>query len=217
MQLLYRCLLIGCIVLIIGQLYNIPISHADDDEEIDQTRLALYKKTEAVTLVPWYYLAAMDQYERNINKDADDEIVAIQFPDEIWYGIGNNGKEKNANIVHLFNGIGQDGNGDGKADPSNPEDKLLATGKILATQGLSDDDIKISLWNHYQRDLTVKTIVNIAKVFKHFQSIELKDRDFPVDIGHNYSYQNTWGDRRGFGGNRIHEGTDIFANYGTPV
>src|SRR5699024_12601528 len=26
-----------------------------------------------------------------------------------------------------------------------------------------------------------------------------------------------WGDRRGFGGNRIHEGTDVFADYGTPV
>ncbi len=40
---------------------------------------------------------------------------------------------------------------------------------------------------------------------------------FPVPKGYNNSYNNTWGDKRGFGGRRIHEGTDIFANYGTPV
>src|SRR5699024_9536665 len=39
----------------------------------------------------------------------------------------------------------------------------------------------------------------------------------PVAMDHNYSYRSTWGDSRGFGGLRIHEGTDIFAGYGTPV
>src|SRR5699024_8385732 len=35
-----------------------------EENNIYQKRLALYKKTAALTQVPWYYLAAMDQYER---------------------------------------------------------------------------------------------------------------------------------------------------------
>src|SRR5690625_7936883 len=45
----------------------------------------------------------------------------------------------------------------------------------------------------------------------------LTDRSFPLATEYNYTYNNNWGDRRGFGGLRIHEGSDIFADYGTPV
>lgn len=54
-------------------------------------------------------------------------------------------------------------------------------------------------------------------MFKKFNRIKLTDREFPVDTNYNYTYNNNWGDRRGFGGVRIHEGSDIFADYGTPV
>ncbi len=210
-----------CIFAILLVLTQTPgfFIHAAEEENKYPERLALYKKTEALSLVPWYYLAAMDQYERNIDmeKSKEDPLISIKFPEELWYGPGNTHKIKNIQIIELFNGIGKDGNGDGEADPSNPEDILYTTAIMLKENGLSDEDIKISLWNHYQRDLSVKTITNNAKVFKHFQSIELKDRDFPVSIDHNYTYRSTWGAGRGFGGRRIHEGTDIFANYGTPV
>ncbi len=104
-----------------------------------------------------------------------------------------------------------------KRDSDDPEDILLTAAYILSENGLTDEDIKISLWNHYQRIYLSKSIQSTANVFKHFKTIELTDRDFPVDIGYNYSYRSTWGSGRGFGGRRIHEGTDIFANYGTPV
>src|SRR5699024_7705224 len=120
-------------------------------------------------------------------------------------------------IIGVFNGVGKDGNGDGKANPENPEDILYTMANILLKYGFTDNDIKRGLWNYYKRDLTVQTIKNTANVFKTFGDIELTDRDFPVDTNYNYSYQNTWGDRRGFGGLRIHEGTDIFADYGTPA
>lgn len=205
--------------LFFGIIFSIFFSLPAEAEEtnIYDERKALYKKTEAITLVPWYYIAAMDQYERNTQEEEDDALVSIQIPDEIWYGAGNAGQFKESHIIELFDGIGKDGNGDGKADSENPEDVLFTAAMQLSANGLSDDDIKISLWHYYQRDLSVKTIANTAKVFKHFQTVELKDRDFPVAIDHNYSYRSTWGDRRGFGGRRIHEGTDIFANYGTPV
>src|SRR5699024_8451690 len=77
--------------------------------------------------------------------------------------------------------------------------------------------IRINLWNYYKRDLSVKSIMDTAKVLEYYGTNELTDRSFPVDTDYNFSYQSNWGDRRGFGGNRIHEGTDVFADYGTPV
>lgn len=212
-----RCFVIICCLFIVQQISF--QSYVYGDESLYEERLALYKKTAAVSNIPWYYLAAIDQYERNMksNSKEDEELISIHFADEVWYGIGNVAMDPNVAIIQLFNGIGLDGNGDGKADLKNGEDVLYTMAAYLESFGISEDDIKIGLWNFYQRDLSVKTITNTAKVFKHFQTTILTDRDFPVSIGHNYSYRSTWGYRRGFGGNRIHEGTDIFANYGTPV
>lgn len=189
-----------------------------DDFNIYKERLALYKKTEAISHVPWYYLAAMDHYERNKEQTSEeDELISIQFEPEVWYGLSNIDYIPKIEMIELFGGIGRDGNGDGMAKIDDPEDILLTAAHMLSQYGLSNDDIKISLWEYYKRDLSVKSIQSTAKVFKHFKTIELTDRDFPVDINYNYSYRSTWGHRRGFGGRRMHEGTDIFANYGTPV
>lgn len=197
----------------------LPLSSisAEESDSIYTERMALYKKTEAITQVPWYFLAAIDQYERQIHDLPDDTLVSIQFSLEDWFGIGNVNQIQDISIIEVFNGLGKDGDGNGKADPNNPEDVLYTTATRLLEIGPTIDDFKIALWKHYQRDLSVKTITNTAKVFKKFNDIQLTDRAFPVSVTHNYSYRSTWGDRRGFGGLRIHEGTDIFANYGTPV
>ena len=47
--------------------------------------------------------------------------------------------------------------------------------------------------------------------------MDLESHVFPVPVRSNHSYKNTWGAARGWGGRRIHEGTDIFASYGVPV
>lgn len=186
-------------------------------EDLYDERLALYKKTEVTTGIPWYYLAAFDQYERNIHSEKNDDIVAIQLPTELWFGPGNIYLDEAEHSISLFGGIGRDGNGDGKASMNDPEDVLFTAAKILLEKGMSEDDIKISLWHYYKRDLSVKTIVHMARIYKQFQTLQLNERSFPIAKGHNYSYRSTWGHGRGFGGNRIHEGTDIFANYGTPI
>lgn len=216
LQVIYRFAMITLFLFCPIILFHATV-HADED--MYKKRLELYKKTEAVTLIPWYYLAAIDQYERNIKNLSTEEegLVSISLLQDEWFGIGNFSKTKDVRAIRLFNGIGMDGNGDGNADPENGEDMLLTIATYLSQYGVSDEDIKIGLWNLYKRDLSVKTITNTAKVFKHFQTTILTDRDFPVSIDHNYSYRTTWGDGRGFGGRRIHEGTDIFANYGTPV
>lgn len=197
---------------------NANAVNAENEESVYDKRMALFKKTEALTQIPWYYFAAIDNYERNIkSSDEPEQVISIGFASELWFGPGNSSQITDVTIIDTFDGEGKDGNGDGKADPANEEDVLYTMAMLILEYGPTEDDIKIALWNHYQRDLTVQTIMNTAKVFATFQDINLTDRDFPVSIQHNYSYRNTWGDRRGFGGLRIHEGTDIFANYGVPV
>lgn len=210
--------IIFSIVIVAFLLLHASSVYAEDEDSIYDERMALFKKTEALTQIPWYYFAAIDNYERNIkNSDEPEQVISIAFPTELWFGPGNSSQIIDEAIIDTFDGKGKDGNGDGKADPTNEEDVLYTMAMLILEYGPTKDDIKIALWNHYQRDLTVQTIMNTAKVFETFQDINLTDRDFPVSIRHNYSYRNTWGDRRGFGGLRIHEGTDIFANYGVPV
>lgn len=187
-------------------------------KNIFEERLALYKKTAAISNIPWYYLAAVDQYERSIKTNVpEDEVISIRFSNVKWFGLGNPSSNTDSRVISIYNGLGKDGDGDGMADPENSEDTLFSLATMLEKNGVSDEDIKITLWKYYQRDLSVKTIMNTARVYKHFNTNELLKRDFPVDVNYNYSYRSTWGAGRGFGGNRIHEGTDIFANYGTPV
>ncbi|UOQ94246.1 M23 family metallopeptidase [Halobacillus shinanisalinarum] len=196
-------------ILIAGvcQLFLVDYIFASEESE----RMALYKKTSAVTDIPWYYFAAIDQYERQINDDpSEGRVTAIQPDPLFWNGI---------DYPSMFfpSGWGTSGNGDKKIDITNDEDILWSLGNYIKSYGTTKDDIRIALWNYYKRDLTVQTIMNTAKVFKKFQTVSLKDRDFPLPLEANFSYNNTWGDARGFGGRRIHEGTDIFANHGVPV
>lgn len=208
-------------LLAVAALILIPF-HVNAKEEGNpyEERMVLYHNMEALTHVPWYYLAAVDQYERNIQKEpASKDLISITIPPEIWKGAGN---PNQTNVVSkeeatLFNGIGKDGNGDGVADRSNDADILYTVANWISEYGSTEQDVKIALWKLYERDLTVQSIMNTAKVYKAYNTIELKDHIFPVPLFHNYSYRNTWGDPRGFGGRRIHEGTDIFANYGVPV
>src|SRR5690625_5088300 len=147
---------------------------AEETKDIYKERLALYKKTEALTQIPWYYIAAVDQYERNIQTDLpSDQLVSINIQEETWFGPGNTSFVMEEHIIDMFGGIGKDGNGDGKADPENPEDILYTLFQMISKYGLTEDDIKIGLFDYYKRDLTVKTIINTAKVFKNFKDIHL--------------------------------------------
>ncbi|MCF6138548.1 M23 family metallopeptidase [Pseudalkalibacillus berkeleyi] len=216
------------IVLFIIFIFSLSVysndTHAKTEyQKEDVQRYGLYHKMEALTSVPWYYLAAIDQYERslrNAQNDLPEEkgLIGIYYSPEQWAGpLNPNVDDQNATTISLFGGIGLDGNNDGKADRDNDEDLLFTFSNYLQSYGFDDENIRIGLWDYYQRDKTVDIITGIAKVYKEFQTISLHDKAFPVPIRSNYSYRNTWGDRRGFGGLRIHEGTDIFANYGVPV
>ncbi|MBB4824410.1 hypothetical protein HNO89_001632 [Sporosarcina luteola] len=196
---------------------------ANDQPELTPTERMNFYLRYADELVPWYYLAAIDQYERNIQQVRNDiekhgGPLALHFSDEDWAGALNPLPQDNTvEAIAYFGGIGMDGDGDGIADKTNPDDVLYTLHTLLSAHGVSEDDFKMALEQIYEKEATVNQILAIATLYSRFETIELDEHRFPIPKGYNYTYRGTWGASRGWGGRRIHEGTDIFAGYGTPV
>jgi len=194
-----------------------------DEENLYQKRMELFKSMESVYQVPWYYIAAIDQFERNIQPVRQDlpvkkGLIALYFTKQKWAGFMNPNPEDSDPIrIQFFNGFGLDGNGDGKADRDDDLDSLVAFLTFLSRYGTTEDDILTGIEQYYQREQTTKIIKEMAEVYKAYKTLDLSERVFPLPKRRIYSYRSTWGDARGWGGRRIHEGTDIFASYGTPV
>lgn len=199
-----------------------PLQGFTQNQDPEQARMELFRSIETLTGVPWEYLAAMDQYERNILKKdevpSSDRITSIQVLDSKWSGIANPDiHSSNPTSIQFFQGVGRDGNGDGLADAQNDQDVLYSVAIFLNQSGNGEDQIRERLWSYYQQPNAVDVITHIAKLYQKHQTLDLSANAFPIPLQYNYTYKGTWGDRRGWGGLRIHEGTDIFASYGTPV
>lgn len=195
-----------------------PPAPAERGPQEDPT--SKFKKAAAKTQVPWYYIAAIYQYESNLKrkKTRQPGESAAQIPADVWCGrLNPNQEDRCEGTIRVYGGIGRDGDKDGIADPQNESDVLFALAVLLRSNGAMEDDIQISLWNHYQESLIVDRIICFARIYKQFGTTALAGNVFPIPKRYNYTYRSTWGDRRGWGGRRIHEGTDIFAAYGTPV
>ncbi len=193
------------------------IAHAEENVDDDIEKINLFKQMEFITSVPWYYLAAINRYEKNIRKQEEDRLIHIEVPPEKWFGFAPNNEDSLSLSLELFNGLGRDGDGNNKAELDSDLDVLYSISNYLQRYGHTEEDMKAALWNYYHRELSVLSIVNYATMIKKYHTLTFDQTAFPIPKGYNYSYKNTWGDARGFGGRRIHEGTDIFASYGTPV
>ncbi|MCM3787392.1 M23 family metallopeptidase [Domibacillus indicus] len=204
-------------------LYFLSAMPVSAEQRVTEERAAYYEKMERQTLLPWYYLAAVDQFERNIQVVRDDlpdrtGTISIHFPRSTWAGRLNPLKKTTTPaVISFFGGRGLDGDQDGKADPNDPDDVLFTMATLLTKNGYLESDIKKALKDYYKKDASVKQIMTIAALYRHFDTIELDGHTFPLPLGYNYSYRSTWGDKRGWGGRRMHEGTDLFASYGVPV
>ncbi|NMH68456.1 M23 family metallopeptidase [Bacillus sp. RO3] len=185
--------------------------------------MELFQKSEALTQIPWYYLAAVDQYERSLrfarkDREKPSSLISIYMEPEKWVGPLNPDRDDdNPKTIAFFHGIGRDGDFDGKASLESDEDILAALTDYILRYGIDRDHFKLALWDYYKRDKTVSIIMGNAKIYKQYGTIHLNQKAFPLPLRFNYSYKNTWGDARGWGGRRIHEGTDLFADYGVPV
>lgn len=209
---------------------SLPVSIARADtnsEQVSRERKVLFEHMQTITGVPWQYLAAVDQYERSVRKPnkktegsspSQTRLTGISVPPAIWSGVLNPlDTDVNPRSIAFFGGIGKDGDGDGKADPHNDLDVVYTIACYLEQFGFTDNDLRIGLWQYYTYDRSVRTISGLVKLYRHHNTLHLVGSAFPVPLHYDYSYKSTWGDPRGWGGRRIHEGTDIFAGYGTPV
>ncbi|MER2190284.1 MAG: M23 family metallopeptidase [Solibacillus sp.] len=208
------CYLLGSLVSPVEALATEP-----DEKEL---RMQYYMQYERLS-TPWYYLAAIDQYERNIQAVRQDipkrdSVIAIQFSDEYWSGVANPlARDTSPHAIAFFGGMGLDGNADGYADILDDDDVLFTMANYLNQYGQGEDEFKLALWDYYRNEQTVNQIVTIAKLFKRFGTVDLDKHVFPITPSYAYSYSGTWGANRGWGGRRIHEGTDIYAAHSTPL
>jgi len=195
------------------------------DPDINERRLQLYESISLKTGLEWTLIAAIDQYERTlarahpqtraIRKDA---LTGIYIPETIWSGELNPEKgDTNPASIQFFKGIGKDGTGDGIADRNKDEDLLYSVAARILKHGSAEDDYSIGLWEYYHNTRAVQRIKQFAKLYKHFNRLDLSGHAFPLPLTSTYSFRSTWGNSRSWGGYRIHEGTDIFAGHGVPV
>lgn len=194
-----------------------------NEQHFYKEQLELFQQMEVLTGVSWYYLAAIDQYERSIQRlrkvlPKKTGTIAIYIPPEKWVGwLNPNTEDVNIGSIEFFSGMGKDGSGDHKADQENDLDVLYTFASYIAEYGFTENDIRIGLWEYYQNDKIVETIAHFAEIYKTFGRLDLHQKVFPLPKYSRYSYGSTWGAPRGWGGRRMHEGTDIFSSYGNPV
>lgn len=195
---------------------------SDSTKQIYTDRKVLFEQMSAVTGISWSDLAAIDQYERTINfvkkRPSGDGLVALYFSDEDWAGLSNPDYfDTDSRSISLFGGKGKDGDGDGRADRNSDADKLYTMANYLMKYGPDRNQLRIGLWDYYQNNRAVERIEQFSKIYAFFDTLDLHDHAFPLPLGADYSYRSTWGASRGWGGYRIHEGTDLFARHGVPV
>ncbi|NDI36742.1 M23 family metallopeptidase [Chengkuizengella sediminis] len=193
-------------------------------KQIYEKRQQLIEEMSAVTEIPWFYLAAIDQYERSLSiaspkkRPIREGLISINFEKSDWVGnLNPDEQDSNLTSILFFNGRGRDGSGDGLADWNNDQDVLYTMSQHILKYGLSKDDFRIALWEYYQNSRSVKRIEQFAKIYEKYGTLDLYKHAFPVPLRSDHSYRSTWGAGRSFGGFRIHEGTDIFAHHGLPV
>lgn len=187
-------------------------------------RKYLYERMGALTGIPWMYLAAIDQYERTMTaanpktRQAREGLTAIHYTEEQWAGPLNPDKtDRNPASIAFFHGVGKDGDGDGFADRQNDVDALYTMASRFSDIALSEEQFKMRLWDVYHNSRSVDRIMQFVRIYAAFDTLKLEHHAFPLPLRTDYSFRSTWGARRGWGGLRIHEGTDVFAHHGAPV
>lgn len=222
-----RSIVLIAIILLPTYAFHAPYVHAEEKKsaaEILQARLELYNSLSVMTELPWQWIAAIDQYERTLSKAKPKvrpqlgQLSGIFVDEHKWAGMLNPDAEDHMPAsIAFFQGIGRDGDGDGIASRSNDFDLLNSVLQQIGQYGNTDENILIGLWEYYQNARAVKRIDQFHQLYAHYGKLDLFQHAFPLPLNSIYAYRDTWGDRRGWGGKRIHEGTDLFAGHGTPV
>lgn len=185
-----------------------------------------YQRAAQRTRIAWWFLAGLDSYGGSIRPPVGIERpkgipplrFGFRFSPWEWAGLYNPQPGDQSPLrITLFQGRGMDGDGDGRADQDNPYDRSVAIATWLTGEGTSEQDVTNVLWKHFSDPEAVERIIALTRVYGRYGTTELGARAFPLHKRYSYSLKDTWGEARSFGGKRSHEGTDLFAGYGTPV
>ena len=202
------CIVLICLAIstpILACFAAVPVAAAPtspqlgEEERLEQLKL-LFDAYSAVSGIPWYWFAAINQYERTMNnvnkgrKPINDQLINIYYSDASWAGRLNPDPEDDKPLsIQYFGGIGTDGNGDGKADRTDPMDALNTMMVHIQQYGITDDKIKTALWEYYHNPRSVQRIEQFARMFATFGTLDLTKKAFPVPTRSHYSYRSTWG------------------------
>ena len=187
-------------------------------------RMQLYESMSLLTNMRWQWIAAIDQYERTMSKARPKarpklgEDVGIYIEEHQWVGTLNpDSNDQHPNSIQWFDGIGKDGNSDNIVSRNDDSDLLYSVLHAVSATGTSDEALSIGLWNYYENSRAVQRIQQFEQIYSQYNKLDLFEHAFPLPLRSVYSYRDTWGAGRGWGGKRIHEGTDLFAGYGVNV
>ncbi|PTM53272.1 M23 family metallopeptidase [Desmospora activa] len=86
----------------------------------------------------------------------------------------------------------------------------------VGKEELSDDDAEQAV-RALLSESEAGEVIALAQSYRWAASPLTEDYRFPFDAEQNVDYGDTWGDSRTYGGDRVHEGTDMFAAKGTPI
>ena len=205
-----------CMILIT---YVIPFYHSSAFAQSTTTRLdsksqqfmeSIAKKYD----IPWTQLAAVAQYEfTRTKKNQPFQAHAT----ELWNGMLAPLEHTSSIIAHAFFGRAMDGDRDGIAHFENQADQLAALATELRAFGSREEDFWIAIWEKYQSARSVERIIQFERLLREIPIDQLSKKHFPIPVNSDLVYKDTWGNARGWGGRRSHEGTDLFAHHGVPV
>ncbi|QQE81242.1 M23 family metallopeptidase [Alicyclobacillus sp. SO9] len=169
--------------------------------------------------ISWELLAAVDRYAQLTKTKAKKQAApyyGLALEEKAWVGVDNpNLRDVNPVTIKLFHGLGMDATGDGLALQWDETDRIFSLARWLDTES-GEEGIDRLLWDLFQDPVAMDRVFAFQRIFEAF-GLNPKGHCFPVAKRYNYTVKHTFGAGRSYGGRRIHEGVDIFANYGTPV
>ena len=183
----FKILLAGTLLLpfLPADVHSEPVQNKDTLKKAAESRPAdifaarrhLYESIGQVTQIPWYRLAAIDQYERTItrahpkDRKHPERLTGIFMTAPAWRGwLNPDETDQHPGSILFFNGKGRDGSGDGMADPNNDLDVLYSMASIIQQYGSKPEDFGIALWEYYHNSRAVQRIQQFAKLYEHYDN-----------------------------------------------
>lgn len=143
--------------------------------EIPAEYLPVYLSAGEAYGVKWNVLAAIHKIETgfgtNLSVSSAGALGHMQFMPKTWIGWSYPLPSippdvlTNLSIIEKYHGYGVDANGDGIADPWDPEDAVFAAAKYLAANGAADGDYERAVFAYNHAEWYVRLVLETAEQY----------------------------------------------------